>query len=289
MAVGKTIIEIPLDTIDVPVELLRKRYDPIIIQELSESIREIGVIEPIIVKEKGQRYELIAGLRRTEASRMAKKTHIPAIIVADDEELNTMMTLHENLFNESINIVDEALYFQYLITKRGKDQRSIATMIGKSEGYVSQRLTMLAWDPDLRVSVEDGTIPFSVAREIASTATKEMRQYFLQHAITGGATVRAVQRWKRDWEETKQPPPAAYEQGDLYPQMNPIELPLGPANEIPEFRSSNVTELPSGQCISCDRQMPWEKIGNVQMCFECSANLRRFKAEQIEKEEKESC
>ncbi|HEU4321970.1 MAG TPA: ParB/RepB/Spo0J family partition protein [Roseiflexaceae bacterium] len=155
------------EVIDLQVrEIMPNRRQPRTIFEetaldgLAESIREHGVIQPIVVKAipltefegAGRRYELIAGERRWRASIRADRETIPAVIWRGEAEQRTMLELAlvENLQRENLHPLDEALALQSLQEEMGYSQRKLAARIGKSQGYVQNRLRLLALSDDLR-------------------------------------------------------------------------------------------------------------------------------------------
>ncbi len=139
---------LPLDLIDHNPYQARQAFDVDALQELAESIREHGVIEPIIVRPMEGRYEIVAGERRYRAGLIAELSHIPARVMDVDDTQAAIFTALENLQREDLDIEDEGRQFAHLQRLTGLSQRKLAQKLGKERQYISRRIRLLK-RPDL--------------------------------------------------------------------------------------------------------------------------------------------
>jgi len=177
------------------------------LHELAESIRQHGVLEPVIVRAiplteyegAGRRYELIAGERRWRASALAERDTIPAIVVSNATDDRTMLELAitENLQREDLHPLDEAMAFGRMQTELGYSYAQIAERLGKSKGYVQNRLRLLQLDDDLQMLVAERPDTLAHVYEIArlpdSTARTELIAAVRDDALSRAATRARVQ------------------------------------------------------------------------------------------------
>jgi ParB/RepB/Spo0J family partition protein len=147
--------ELPLDTIDHNPYQARQVFSPASLQELADSILEHGVIEPIIVRPVGERYEIVAGERRYRAALIAELSRIPARIMELDDTQAAIFTALENLQREDLDIEDEGRQFAYLQQLTGLSQRKLAQKLGVERQYISRRIRLLK-RPDLLQEYRSG-------------------------------------------------------------------------------------------------------------------------------------
>ena len=143
----------------------RKHFDEESLQELAVSIKNYGVIQPILVSPKeGGRYELIAGERRLRASKMAGLSFIPAIVKQFTESEMAEIALIENLQREDLNPIEEARAYRSLMDKYGFTQEELADKLGKSRPVIANSLRLLSLNPDVIEMVETGRLSSGHAR-----------------------------------------------------------------------------------------------------------------------------
>ena len=147
--------ELPLDAIDHNPYQARQAFNPASLQELADSIREHGVIEPIIVRPVGERYEIVAGERRYRAASIAELSSIPTRIMELDDTQAAIFTALENLQREDLDIEDEGRQFAYLQQLTGLSQRKLARKLGVERQYISRRIRLLK-RPDLLQEYRSG-------------------------------------------------------------------------------------------------------------------------------------
>lgn len=198
--------EISLDLIDDPEAPMRSDLTEASVEDLVLSIKQVGLIEPIIVKQVNGRYEVIAGHRRTFAARLAKLFVVPCYIRKANSEQTEMLKIHENLYRADIKPADEAKHFDFLIQKQKMTPTKIAQIIGKSESYVGDRLAILDYPPFLREAMDNGDISFSVAREFARFDDEKQMMQAVYYAKRSGMTQELARKWVLDHKRQREAP-----------------------------------------------------------------------------------
>ena len=163
----------------------RLSYDEESLTELADSIREHGVLQPILVRPSGAQYELIAGERRWRASRMAERETIPAIVVDFDESTALEVSIIENLQREDVSPLEEAAMFRKMTDAFGYSVRQLAQKVGKDKGYVENRLRLSNAPADIRelVSLRKDTI--SHAYELMKITDERQRRRLAKRIVAG--------------------------------------------------------------------------------------------------------
>ena len=166
----------------------RLSYEEDSLTELADSIREHGVLQPILVRPAGSQYELIAGERRWRASRLAQRESIPAIVVEFDEETALEVSIIENLQREDVTPLEEAAMFRKM-TALGYSVRQLAQKIGKDKGYVENRMRLADAPPEIRelVSVRKDTL--SHAYELMRIGDERTRRRLAKRIAAGELTL----------------------------------------------------------------------------------------------------
>jgi ParB family chromosome partitioning protein len=166
----------------------RLSYEEDSLTELADSIREHGVLQPILVRPTGSQYELIAGERRWRASRLAQRDTIPAIVVEFDDQTALEVSIIENLQREDVSPLEEASMFRKM-TDLGYSVRQLAQKIGKDKGYVENRMRLADAPPEIRelVSVRKDTI--SHAYELMKIGDERVRRRLAKKIAAGELTL----------------------------------------------------------------------------------------------------
>jgi len=166
----------------------RLSYEEDSLVELAASIREHGVLQPILVRPIGGKYELIAGERRWRASRMAERETIPAIVVEFDEETAIEVSIIENLQREDVSPLEEAAMFRKM-TDLGYSVRQLAQKIGKDKGYVENRIRLAEAPPEIRELVSVRKDPLSHAYELMKIGDERTRRRLAKRVAAGDLTL----------------------------------------------------------------------------------------------------
>jgi ParB family chromosome partitioning protein len=180
--------ELPVDKILPNPAQPRLSYEEGSLTELADSIREHGVLQPVLVRPSGAQYELIAGERRWRASRLAQRETIPAIVVEFDEQTALEVSIIENLQREDVSPLEEASMFRKM-TALGYSVRQLAQKIGKDKGYVENRMRLADAPPEIRelVSVRKDTL--SHAYELMRIGDERTRRRLAKKVAAGELTL----------------------------------------------------------------------------------------------------
>ncbi len=191
---SKDTIEINIDEIRSNPYQPRKTFDMETLNELASSIKEYGIIEPIIVKKSIKGYELIAGERRTKAAKLAGLTTIPAIIKDFNDQEMMEIALIENIQREDLNPIDEATSINNIIKLRGYTQEEFAQKFGKSRTYVTNILGLLKLPDDVKKLVEKKNISMSHARVLSKLEDDERVSNLAKKIITDEISVHELEQ-----------------------------------------------------------------------------------------------
>jgi ParB family transcriptional regulator, chromosome partitioning protein len=181
---------VPLDRIDANPEQPRLAFNQEALEELAASIREHGVLQPILVRPLGaNRFQLIAGERRWRASKIAGLETIPALIEEIDDDTALEISIIENLQREDISPLDEATMFDRMVSEHGYSIRKLADKLGKDKGYVENRLRLADAPPEVRelVSVRKDTL--SHAYELMKVDDPKKRRRLASQVAAGQLTL----------------------------------------------------------------------------------------------------
>lgn len=185
--------EIPLTEITPNPFQPRKSFEGAALDELKASIAEYGVLVPVIVRRRGNGYELIAGERRWRASAALQRPSIPAIVRSSDDRQTLEFAIVENLQREDLNALEEAAGFAYLIDEHGLTQEEVARRLGKSRPAIANTLRLLALPDSIKTMLADGRLSAGHARALLS-APESARSPLAERAANEGLTVRALER-----------------------------------------------------------------------------------------------
>lgn len=177
----------------------RKSFDEESLQELSDSIRQFGVIQPIVVKEieplaNGVKYEIIAGERRYRASRLAGYETIPAVLRNAKEEDAAMMSVVENVQREDLNALEEASAYQEIMNQQALTQQQLADILGKSRSYIANTLRLLKLDDETLDALRQGLITSTQARTLLSIESVAQRATYRKLLIEGRTNILDVEK-----------------------------------------------------------------------------------------------
>jgi len=203
VSTGQEALDLELDLIDPSTEQPRMRFDEEALERLAVSIREHGVVQPILVRRKGGRYELIAGERRWRAAQKAGLSTIPVIVkeVADSDLLEIALT--ENVQREDLNPIEEAQAYQKLIERVGLTQEALASRFGRDRSYITNYLRLLRLPDDLQRLVEDGRLSTGHARTVLGLPHVDQQRRVARHVLEKGLSVRATEALvKKHLDET---------------------------------------------------------------------------------------
>jgi ParB/RepB/Spo0J family partition protein len=194
--------DIPLGLIDVPELPSRSTMDDDKLDELTASIRRNGLLQPICVARNGERFEVVAGHRRTLACKRAGLVVVPAVIYPTRHTALEAVKFGENRFREDLNAADEAIYFAELLERDcGGDVDQLCEQLGEKRNYIESRLLLFQGDMAVLDALQQTKITIGVAQQLNKCTSEQYRRYLLHQAIVGGATVAVVSGWILDWKK----------------------------------------------------------------------------------------
>ncbi len=171
----------------------REDFDAQSIEELAQSIREKGVIQPLLVRRKGDYYELIAGERRLRAANLLNLKEIP-IIVKDVEDIDSLeLALIENIQRQDLNPIEEAHAYQYLIDKFKVTQEKISEVLGKARVSITNTLRLLKLPQEIQGEIKKGRISFAHGRALLEIEDVNQQRHLAQEIISKGLSVRELE------------------------------------------------------------------------------------------------
>src|SRR5690349_3330125 len=187
----------------------RTHFDEGALEGLADSIRSQGIIQPLLVRRVGDRYELIAGERRWRAARLAGLSKVPVVVkdVPDKDLLE--IALIENIQRENLNPIEEAQAYQRLIETVGLTQESLAARVGRDRSYITNYLRLLKLPDDLQKLVVAGRLSTGHARTILGLSDVDQQRKLARQIIDGGLSVRATEHLVRKAADGSAPPKTA--------------------------------------------------------------------------------
>lgn len=212
------VVEIPLSQLRANPYQPRKTFDEESIQELAESIRQHGVIQPIIVRNVLKGYEIIAGERRFRASQYCGKSTVPAVVRNFSEQQVMEIALIENLQRENLNAMEVAVAYQGLMDQFSLTQEELSMKVGKSRSHIANFLRLLTLPEEVKDHVSRGTLSMGHARAIVGLKDQKVVKELAEECIQKQWSVReleeAVQQLDRKGNDSK--PKAKQKRRDPY-------------------------------------------------------------------------
>ena len=192
---SSSICEVELDLIDANPNQPRTVFDEEALEELAASIREIGVVQPVTLRETGAgRYQIVAGERRFRASRMAGLTRIPAYVRAMDDETLMEVALVENLQREDLNAIEIALGYQRIMDECGYTQERLSERVGKKRATVANYLRLLKLPAEIQLGLQRKDIEMGHARALAGVPDPAVMIRLYEETVAKGLSVRDLEK-----------------------------------------------------------------------------------------------
>ncbi len=171
----------------------RTHFNETELNELSESIREHGVLQPLLVRKKGSKYEIIAGERRYQASKLADITEVPVIIKDVDDQQMMALALIENLQRSDLNPLEEAKGYRQLIDASGMTQDALSKAVSKSRSAITNSLRLLDLPEQVQQLIFDGQLTAGHARAILAVPYEDARIKLAERVVKEGLSVRSTE------------------------------------------------------------------------------------------------
>jgi ParB family chromosome partitioning protein len=197
-AAGALLREVPVAAVAPNRHQPRKQFDDASLAELAASISELGVLQPILVREQeGDRFELIAGERRWRAAQLAGLTSVPAVVRPAGDAASLEQALVENLHRDDLNPLEEAAAYQQLVDEFDLTQEQVAVRVGKSRSAVANTVRLLQLPAPVQAMVGDGRLSAGHARALLATRDRSFQRSLAEQIVAEGMTVRQVEELMR--------------------------------------------------------------------------------------------
>jgi ParB family transcriptional regulator, chromosome partitioning protein len=190
---GEKVFEVSTDRIDANPFQPRKHIDDERLKELAESIKVDGVLQPVVVRRKGPKYQLIMGQRRLQAARLAGVPMIPVVVrdVSDADALR--LAIVENIQRENLNPIEEAQAYRRLISEFSASQSDVAGMVGKDRSSIANTLRLLNLPEEIQGMIQDGTVSSGHARALLALTTQKEQIVLARRIVEENMSVRQVE------------------------------------------------------------------------------------------------
>ena len=196
---GPRLAELPIDSLAPNPNQPRVHFDEETLEELAASIREIGVLQPVLARSIGDgRYQLVAGERRWRAARRAGLSTIPAIVRTTDDLSSVEQALVENLHRQDLTPLEEAAAYQQLIEDFHLTHEQVSSRVGKSRSAVTNTLRLMSLPPSIQHLLADGRLSAGHARALLGNPDRAFQEHLAKRAVDEGWSVRSVEEAIRD-------------------------------------------------------------------------------------------
>ena len=189
--------EVEIDLIQPGPMQPRTHFDEGSLEGLADSIRTHGIVQPLLVRRQGDRYELIAGERRWRAARLAGLSRVPVVVKEVPDQDLLEIALIENIQREDLNPIEEAQAYRRLIENVGLTQEALAARVGRDRSYITNYLRLLKLPDDLQQLVIEGRLSTGHARTILGLAHADLQRRIARQVIDGALSVRATEHLVR--------------------------------------------------------------------------------------------
>jgi len=187
------IVEIPLTQLRANPYQPRKTFEEDAIKDLAESIREHGVIQPIVVRQALKGYEIIAGERRFRASQLLGNPTIPAVVRTYNDQQTMEIALIENVQREDLNSIEVAIAYQAIMNQFNLTQEELSLKVGKSRSHIANFLRLLTLPEEIKDFVSRGTLSMGHARALAGIKDDNLKRRLAQQTVTAEWSVRELE------------------------------------------------------------------------------------------------
>lgn len=194
ISTGEVSFEIDIDLIEPNPEQPRTRFDEGNLEELAQSIRANGVVQPIVVRKYGTRFQIVAGERRWRASQRAELRRIPAVVKEVSDEKLLELALIENIQRQELNPIEEAKAYRKLIDTVGLTQEKVSEQVGKERSVIATFLRLLRLPGEIQRIIEDGRLSAGHGRALLMSDDQKTQRVVANLAIDNGWSVRETEK-----------------------------------------------------------------------------------------------
>lgn len=228
------------------------------IQELAASLESLGQVTPIQVTEENEGYRLVAGRRRCEAANLCGWSSVLAIVVERDDRDLVGLAAAENLARADMAPSDEGVMLRELLDQHGMSLDEVARFVGHSPDWVSGRLEVLDWPPELRAAVDQGALPLGAGRWLMQIPDEDYRLWLIECGVRSGISVGTAKQWARDFKTERR-------------QRSEEEL-----REIAEASEGSLPEV-FYTCRLCEGEGKWPHVTTQLVCADCVGEIDKVK------------
>ena len=252
---SETRLLIEMEKIKSGENLGRLDFDDDEIDDLAVSIGRIGLINPIIVREKDENFEIIAGHRRYVAAQKCGLEKIPCYVHEGKETDATEITIAENLFRTDLTPVETACMVNDIINNNIMDLDQVAAAMHRSRRWVASQIDLLAWPDDVLEIIHKGKLSVSAAANLALVEDQSYREFLTRNAVDSGATARTTAAWLQAWRSMAPPEEAV------------VAAPLPGGSAV-------MPAVPQAPCLCCGDIKRTDALATVLMCPQCIGVIR---------------
>ena len=200
---GQAVVEIDIHSIDTNRQQPRKSFSEDSLNELAASIKTHGIVQPLLVRKKGNRYLIVAGERRFRAARIAKLEKVPVIVVDYDEKKTQEVSLIENIQREDLNPIEEARAIRFLMQEYDLTQEELSDRLGKSRPVIANSLRLLNLPDSIAEMIKEGRISAGHGRAIAGVGNQADQIRLAEETVHFGYSVRALENRIKTFKQKK--------------------------------------------------------------------------------------
>jgi len=255
------LIDVPLSDIIIPATVFRYGMNQEKFEELKESIRQRGLLFPLIVAERSDQYELVCGYRRRQALEELGWDKVPCFVFEGSDEEKDLLRFDENLAREELSPVEEAELLKLLIEKYGFTQEELAKRLGISQSTLSKKLALCKYPNYVRQAIHEHQLGVGIAQILMRIDDPVERDRLMQHAIQGGATQQLALDWVEAYEKEKRLRRVIAERGEL------------PSREEVEEEEEEPIKYPD--CFLCGESGKYLRLTSQYICVKCIDELNQ--------------
>ena len=210
----------------------RRNFDAATLEELAQSVREHGILQPLLVRLRGGEYELVAGERRWRAAQLAGLETVPALVKEINEKEAAEISLIENIQRDDLNMLEEARAYQQLMAKHGYTQEEIGSKIGKSRSYITNSIRLLNLPPEIQQMLEEKQLSSGHARALLALTEAPEQKKLAQRIVQLQLSVRETEKLIQQLKEPPQSKKTRRKPGVLLEIEEKLQNLLGTKTEI---------------------------------------------------------
>ena len=219
--------QIDIDLIEASPYQPRTRFHEEALEELTRSILASGIIQPLVVRPIGSRFQLIAGERRWRAAQRAGLGKVPVIVRQVSDKLALEMTLVENIQREDLNAIEAARAFERLMDEAQLTQEAVAERTGKDRATVANSIRLLKLEPKIQDWIEEGKLSGGHGRALLAVTDGQLRMRYAQRAARGGLTVRQIEKLASRRSKGAHPPVELHLDANIRSALDELQRHLG--------------------------------------------------------------